>query len=87
LETDPSVLEAARERVLKWRSEPGPRKFYVEQWSCILEQPLVEIAAFLCDEGERARELRQSSPFAGAISSRERWRIWREVGDRSAAER
>lgn len=28
---------------------------------------------------EEARELRQSSPFAGALSPRERWRIWREV--------
>jgi len=31
--------------------------------------------------GEDADELRQSSPFAGVLSARERWALWRAVGE------
>ena len=37
---------------------------------------------FLVDEGEHARELRQSTPFAGLIDPRARWRLWAEVRER-----
>ena len=30
----------------------------------------------------RADELRQSTPFAGALTPQERWKIWRETKDR-----
>jgi hypothetical protein len=43
----------------------------------VLARRVEAIAAFLADRGETARELRQSSPFAGALSARERWAIWR----------
>jgi hypothetical protein len=33
----------------------------------------------LIDESERAKTLRQSTPFAGYISPQERWAIWRTV--------
>jgi len=37
------------------------------------------------DPGEHARELRQSTPFAGIIPPRQRWRIWRETSERLGA--
>jgi hypothetical protein len=40
------------------------------------------VAAFLVERGELADELRQSSPFAGALKPQERWRIWRETRER-----
>jgi hypothetical protein len=33
------------------------------------------------DRSELAIELRQSSPFAGALNPQERWEIWRRVGE------
>ena len=48
-----------------------------------MQRPTPEIGAFLTDDGEHATELRQSTPFAGALDPRERWRIWREVGNRA----
>jgi hypothetical protein len=43
--------------------------------------------AALVDPGERARALRQCSPFAGALDAGERWRILAGVDDRIGGER
>jgi hypothetical protein len=50
----------------------------------VLARPLPELLRFLTDEGERARELRQSTPFAGMLPPRVRWEIWRRVRERAA---
>jgi hypothetical protein len=52
----------------------------VAAWSAVLSGPLGEIVAVLTDPGERASDLRQCSPFAGALEPRERWRILRDAG-------
>jgi hypothetical protein len=63
--------------------ERHPETPYVRGWDAVLRRPLDEIAAFLVDDGDDATELRQSTPFAGALGPRERWRIWRSVGGRA----
>lgn len=83
--SDPSVLERARERVRKWIVSGGVHRYYAEAWDEVLSRPLDEIRSFLSEDSERARALRQSTPFAGAIDPRTRWRIWREI--REAMER
>jgi hypothetical protein len=84
LRTEPDILECARARVGQWLTDRAPT-FYAREWARILEQSPEQIAEFLRDPGERARELRQSTPFAGMIPPRERWRIWRLVGERIGA--
>jgi hypothetical protein len=86
LEHEPALLEVARARVHEWLAKSRPTPFYASEWARILQQPCAAVAAFLRDEGEHATELRQSTPFAGAIEPRERWRIWREVGARASTE-
>ena len=81
---DSAVLEQARARVRQWLGTLRPIPTYAAAWDEILASDVHAIAAFLVDPGERARELRQSSPFAGALSPRERWQLWRET--RSAVE-
>lgn len=78
LAADPAIVERARERVRGWLAS-HPDAHYAAAWSAILARAIPEIVAFLVDDGERATELRQSTPFAGALAPRERWRIWREV--------
>lgn len=56
-------------------------------WLNLVIPDAASVAAFLVDRGELATELRQSSPFAGAITPQERWRIWSETRERFAAER
>ena len=77
---DPSILEGARARVRSWISATGGVPFYAHKWHDILSRHVDAIAAFLIEDTELARELRQSTPFAGALSPAERWEIWRAVG-------
>jgi hypothetical protein len=79
LAADPSLIARARERVRAWQ-ESDPERHYARAWDAVLRRPLHEVAAFLVDDGEEATELRQSTSFAGALSPRERWQIWRKVG-------
>jgi hypothetical protein len=84
---DPAILAAARQRVREWLTPGRTVPPYAQAWDAILARDIEAIAAFLVDRGERARELRQSSPFAGCLSPQERWRLWREtchqLGDRA----
>ena len=73
----PEVLEKARQRVQSWLASGTP--FYALKWAEILARDPASIAAFLVERSELADELRQSSPFAGALNPRERWKIMRET--------
>ena len=75
----PELLDRARERAASWSRSEARSAGLARRWLDILARPLPEIRAFLVDTGEEAAELRQATPFAGAIEPKERWRIWREV--------
>ncbi len=81
----PAILEAARRRVAGWLAEgtgsSAAAAAAAARWAAVLAGDPPSIAAFLVERSEVADELRQSSPFAGALEARERWRIWREVRD------
>ncbi len=85
LASDPETLERARARVRRWLESAEVSAHWARGWDEVLSRPLSEIRAFLVDQSEEARGLRQVTPFAGAIDPRTRWRIWREV--REAMER
>lgn len=78
----PEVLEMARRRVQTWLSAGAGAPAYARKWAEILEGEPSSIAAFLVERSELADELRQSTPFAGALDPRERWKIWRETRER-----
>lgn len=80
----PEVLERARRRVEGWLASFAEAPFYARKWAEILARDPSSVAAFLVERSELAIELRQSSPFAGALSPQERWQIWRETRDRLA---
>jgi hypothetical protein len=75
---DPSILENARDRVKTWLGQI-PERHFAREWAKILAGDAKSVADFLIEKSERATELRQSSPFAGALDPRERWRIWRDT--------
>jgi hypothetical protein len=79
LRADPALLDRARQRVEGWLRDGTLARPYAEAWREILSRTLDEIASFLEDPGERARQLRQASPFAGFIDARTRWALWRGV--------
>ncbi len=52
---------------------------YAEAWQAILAGPVEAVARFCADPGEKARQMRQASPFAGVLDPRTRWSIWRRA--------
>jgi hypothetical protein len=77
--SDPGVLARARERVDAWAERGTVHRHYVDEWQSVLQRHPQEIASLLADEGAHAMALRQVSPFAGVLTPRERWAIWREL--------
>lgn len=86
LAREPELIEHAGARVETWARGRQMHPRYADAWREILERPVEEVARVLTDPGERATALRQSTPFAGALDSKTRWKIWREVGERYARE-
>ncbi len=80
LASEPGLVARARKRVEGWIARGEPGAFYAREWARLLALPADALARALVDSSEHGRALRQVSPFAGALSPRERWAIWREVG-------
>ncbi len=79
LATEPAIVDAARARVAGWIESGRVARPYAEGWRQLLDGPIEALVAVMEDPGERARDLRQVSPFAGALDARTRWRLHREV--------
>jgi hypothetical protein len=60
----------------RWHEErPLPA---TKEWLDILDRPWEHIRKALLDESEDGKRLRQSHPFCGILTPRDRWRIYRE---------
>ena len=79
LRREPSRVLEALDRVRSWTRDRAVHPHYAEAWERLLEGPLEALLATLVDEGQRARDLRQATRFAGFVDPRTRWRIRREV--------
>jgi hypothetical protein len=79
IRSDPALIARAQRRVEDWLGSGAVAVVYARAWREILARPPEEVARFLEDSGERARQLRQTSPFAGALDPRTRWAIWRRA--------
>jgi hypothetical protein len=77
IERDPALLAIAHRNLerwsVQWQNQPPP---WLNEWRDVLKRPWPRVAAFITHPGERATRLRQSSPFAGVLTSEERWRIY-----------
>jgi hypothetical protein len=79
LRRDPCLLDRANRTLARWRATASPSSQpYLEEWERILRGGLDATIAVLLDDSERATALRQCSPFAGVLSSRERFSFLRE---------
>lgn len=83
LREDPTIAVKARERVEAWQRTGGAHPAYVAEWREILSQGVPAIVQALEDPGPRGQALRQVSPFAFALSARERWRLLREAREKA----
>jgi hypothetical protein len=68
-------LQKARGNCDRWLADhPTP---VLREWQILLTRDWSLIRAVLLDAGHEGCRLRQSSPFCGILSSRERWDIYR----------
>lgn len=76
-------LDRARLTCSRWDADaPSPA---VEEWRRILAQEWEAVRRILLDPGEAGRRLRQTSPFGGVLSPRQRWEIYRRFMNESQA--
>ena len=81
---DEYLVDHARRRLRRWREEGRIHPRWAEEWEEILAMPVPRIAKAIGEDTQNARELRQSSPFAGALTEQERRRLLRAVEERAS---
>jgi hypothetical protein len=77
IQADLALIAHAQQNLGRWRRRrEGSAPAWMDEWRAILKRPPAEVAAIICEPSERGARLRQSSPFAGALSDQERKRIY-----------
>lgn len=73
------TVRRALHQLWRWSEEGTIDPRYAEQWEALLRRPLPEVKRVLTEDSQRASDLRQNSPFAGALSEAERRKILDEI--------
>lgn len=81
---DEQVVERAKRRLRNWINAGRVHPDWAARWTRLLEKPLDRIATEISADTTRARELRQTSPFAGVLTEQDRQRLRRAVEARAA---
>lgn len=76
LRKQPELLEIARDNLVRWRATSRRSLPYLDEWQRLVEGPLEKLLGAIESAEERMTALRQSSPFAGVLTPRERWAIY-----------
>jgi hypothetical protein len=76
LRSDPSLLKIAHDNLERWSKTGSASQSYWDAWREILKRPLSEILDLLVEDSERMTDMRQTSPFAGILTPKERWAIY-----------
>lgn len=84
LPTRQDLIDGAQAQVERGLHDPRAAPWLAE-WQQLLDGPRDALLAVLTTDDERCRALRQCTPFAGALTARERWSLWKSV--RREAER
>ncbi len=79
LRSSPELAEAARARVLDWSARGLMHPKYAAEWLQLFEGPRERLLEVIVDGGESSRALRQTTPFTGIVTPKERWDLWRRV--------
>ncbi len=82
LEDPVAVIAKGRVNLARMRSadEAGRSARYLDAWDRLLGADEHELVGVLIDPSERARDLRQTSPFAGVMTPAERSRAYPTSG-------
>lgn len=81
----PALMEIAWANLAHWRRTSPTRASYLAEWEGILARGMQHALSIATEQSENADRLRQSTPFAGLISPRERWEFLRLWNDRNSS--
>jgi hypothetical protein len=70
-------LDRARDVCRRWVQQGAAGS--CSEWQAILDRPWDEVWRVLLDESHEGQRLRQSDPFCGVLTPRERWEIYRKA--------
>jgi len=76
---DSRLVAEARSRLSRWEHERRIDPRYADEWRRVLSWPIPRIKRLISQDSQRARDLRQNSPFAGVLHERERQRVLEAV--------
>jgi hypothetical protein len=74
-----TMVDDALHQLWQWREQGKIDPRYADRWEALLKKPLSQIRSVLSEDSSYARDLRQNSPFAGALSEAERRKILQEI--------
>jgi hypothetical protein len=77
---DDVLVEEARRKLRSWRVSGRIHPRWADEWERVLALPLPRLQRAISADTPEARELRQTSPFAGALPEHDRRRLLRAVG-------
>jgi hypothetical protein len=80
---DERMVDQAKRRLWRWRDTKRIHPQWAAEWERVREMPPQRIAKTIGADTKRARELRQTSPFAGMLTEQERRRLQRAVEERA----
>jgi len=86
IERNPGLISKAQANIDRWLATCSPQvRPVLLEWQSLLAGPRDALLALLLGTDERAKRLRQSSPFAGALTPAERSKIILEYQRRESA--
>jgi hypothetical protein len=77
---DEQIVRDARNRLARWRSQNRIDPHYARQWEEILAAAPTRMAQMIGEDTPQMRDLRQNSPFAGALNEPERRHVLARTG-------
>jgi excisionase family DNA binding protein len=80
---DDQMVNDARHRLNRWRKSGRVHPRWADEWERVLALPRSRIAKSIGADTPAARQLRQSSPFAGSLTEQERTRLVQAVENRA----
>ena len=72
---NPELIAMVGKNIEQWIEKSGEIPVWNE-WRKILRRPIDQIIDMMVSPGEKARQLRQSTPFCGILTPKERWKIY-----------
>ena len=80
IDADPALLEVPRANIRRWTRHMGRMPAAYAEWLETLDRPWPEIRHILVSPDENSVRMRQSTPFSGILTQRERLAIRATVG-------